>query len=243
MKSGVIMDTIKIGKKNVLMIAHRGVSGIETENTKEAFILAGNRSYYGIETDIHVTKDSKFIVCHDDNILRLTGVDLEIEENNYEDIIKHKLYRFKSMDNALDFPNLTDYINICKKYDKEAILEIKNEAKEEDLISIVSEIDRIGWLDRTVIISFSMENMLNIRKNYKDVRLQFLTGDFDDDLLKVLVDNKLSIDFYFEKLTQEIIDKMHENNLEVNCWTVDHEEDAYKLIDMGVDMITSNILE
>ena len=29
------MDTIKIEKKNVLMIAHRGVSGLETENTKK----------------------------------------------------------------------------------------------------------------------------------------------------------------------------------------------------------------
>ena len=29
------MDTIKINKKNVLMIAHRGVSGLETENNKE----------------------------------------------------------------------------------------------------------------------------------------------------------------------------------------------------------------
>ena len=28
------MDTIKINNKNVLMIAHRGVSGLETENTK-----------------------------------------------------------------------------------------------------------------------------------------------------------------------------------------------------------------
>ena len=54
------MDTIKINKKNVLMIAHRGVSGLETENTKEAFIIAGNKSYYGIETDVHVTLDGKF---------------------------------------------------------------------------------------------------------------------------------------------------------------------------------------
>ena len=74
------MDTIKINKKNVLMIAHRGVSGLETENTKEAFIIAGNKSYYGIETDVHVTLDGKFLICHDDNILRVTGKDLIIEQ-------------------------------------------------------------------------------------------------------------------------------------------------------------------
>ena len=237
------MDTIKINNKNVLMIAHRGVSGLETENTKEAFILAGNKSYYGIETDVHVTLDGKFLICHDDNILRVTGTDLVIEENNYEDIVKNKIYKFRTTINELEFPNLTDYISICKQYNKEAILEIKNEVKESDAIRIVEEIISLGWLDHTTIISFCMNNLLNIRKHYKDVKLQFLTGEFNDDLLKVLVDNNLSLDYYFGNLTKEIVDKMHSFNLVVNCWTVDKEEDAYRLIDIGVDMITSNILE
>ena len=46
------MNTIKFDKKNVKVIAHRGLSGIETENTNSAFVAAGNRSYFGIETDI-----------------------------------------------------------------------------------------------------------------------------------------------------------------------------------------------
>lgn len=237
------MDTIKINKKNVLMIAHRGVSGLETENTKEAFIIAGNKSYYGIETDVHVTLDGKFLICHDDNILRVTGKDLIIEQTNYDDIIKNKIYKFKTDINQLEFPNLTDYINICKKYNKEAILEIKNEVKEEDALRIVEEIKSIGWLEHTTIISFCMINLLNIRKYYKDIKLQFLTGEFNDDLLKTLVNNTISLDYYFGNLTKEIIDKMHDNNLVVNCWTVDKEIDADNLIDMGVDMITSNILE
>ena len=210
------MDTIKINKKNVLMIAHRGVSGLETENTKEAFIIAGNKSYYGIETDVHVTLDGKFLICHDDNILRVTGKDLIIEQTNYDDIIKNKIYKFKTDINQLEFPNLTDYINICKKYNKEAILEIKNEVKEEDALRIVEEIKSIGWLEHTTIISFCMINLLNIRKYYKDIKLQFLTGEFNDDLLKTLVNNTISLDYYFGNLTKEIIDKMHDNNLVVN---------------------------
>lgn len=66
------MDTIKIDKNNVKLIAHRGVSGIERENTAAAFVAAGNRSYYGIETDVHVTKDGKFVIIHDYNIFLWT---------------------------------------------------------------------------------------------------------------------------------------------------------------------------
>ena len=43
------------------MIAHRGLSGMETENTSAAFEAACECSYYGIETDVHVTKDGKYI--------------------------------------------------------------------------------------------------------------------------------------------------------------------------------------
>ena len=61
------MDTIKVNKGNVKMVAHRGVSGLELENTNAAFVVAGNRTYYGIETDVHVTKDEQIAVFHDDN--------------------------------------------------------------------------------------------------------------------------------------------------------------------------------
>lgn len=71
------MDTIKVEGASAKFIAHRGLSGIETENTVAAFLAAANRSYYGIETDVHLTKDGKFILIHDDRTKRLCdmGVD------------------------------------------------------------------------------------------------------------------------------------------------------------------------
>ena len=40
------MNTIKIDKGQVKMIAHRGLSGLEKENTCAAFVAAGNRESY-----------------------------------------------------------------------------------------------------------------------------------------------------------------------------------------------------
>ena len=54
------MNTIKLNTAgtNVKMIAHRGLSGLEAENTCAAFVAAGNREkYFGIECDIHRTLD------------------------------------------------------------------------------------------------------------------------------------------------------------------------------------------
>lgn len=66
------MDTVKIKSNLVNMIAHRGLSGLERENTFPAFVAAGNRSYFGIETDVRKTKDGKFIIIHDNNIDRVS---------------------------------------------------------------------------------------------------------------------------------------------------------------------------
>ena len=68
-------DTVKLDKRGsgVLMVAHRGLSGLETENTQCAFVAAANRSYYGIETDVHVTKDGRYVISHDGNLSRVSG--------------------------------------------------------------------------------------------------------------------------------------------------------------------------
>ena len=78
------MDTVKIQKANVKMIAHRGVSGLELENTCAAFVAAGNRSYFGIETDVHVTADGKFIIIHDDSTGRVGTEAMTVEETSFE---------------------------------------------------------------------------------------------------------------------------------------------------------------
>ena len=55
-------NTVKVPEKgSTRFVAHRGVSGLECENTAAAFIAAGNRTYYGVETDIWRTSDGKFL--------------------------------------------------------------------------------------------------------------------------------------------------------------------------------------
>ena len=76
------MDTIKLNVKAVKMVAHRGLSGLERENTCPAFVAAANRSYFGIETDVHKTADGKFVIIHDETTERVSlgKVNVNVEE-------------------------------------------------------------------------------------------------------------------------------------------------------------------
>ncbi len=62
-------------------------------------------------------------------------------------------------------------------------------------------------------------------------------------LLPWLKENGLDLDIYYAAVTNELVDLIHENGMEINCWTVDKTEDGERLAELGVDYITSNILE
>lgn len=51
-----------------LVIAHRGASTVEVENSLAAFRAAGRLGADGVELDVHATRDGALIVHHDDMI-------------------------------------------------------------------------------------------------------------------------------------------------------------------------------
>lgn len=239
------MNTLKIDKKNALLVAHRGLSGIEPENTSFAFVAAGNRSYFGIETDIHCTADGDFILTHDDNTLRVSGVDCVVEQTDFAALRAIRLLDKEGFADreAIRMPTLEEYVRICKRYEKECVLELKNHMAEADVRRIVDRIEAEEYLDRVIFISFDFENLVYVRNYRPEQRVQFLFNAFTDDILKNVKEHRFDIDVYYRALTAEIVRELHEAGLLVNCWTVDRPEVAEQLVSWGVDFITTNILE
>lgn len=239
------MDTVKINSLKTKIVAHRGLSGIELENTNAAFIAAGNRSYFGIETDVHKTADGKFVVHHDDNTGRLCSKDVIVEETSFEELRKLHLtdkYGDSTRADTL-IPTLKEYIATCKRYEKTAVLELKNEFAKEEIAKICDEINELDYLDNVIFISFCFANMVKLRELYPQQPAQFLTSEYQNDLPQILKAHKLDIDIEYTQLTQERILNFHEHGIKVNCWTCDNKDAAETLASWGIDFITSNILE
>ena len=231
------MPTVKLNNYgNTKIIAHRGLSGLYLENTVSAFKAAGKASYYGIESDVHVTKDGKFIVFHDDTTRRLAKINLRIEDTDYYTLrlIPLKFHRM---------PSLKEYIQCCKNYNKVAVLELKNPMKKESIAGIIDKITEIDYIEETVFISFSAQNLLFVREIIKTQPVQFLTEKFNSKTLDLLIENRFDLDIHYTGLDQTVVDICHDNGIRVNCWTVNEPADAQRLVDYGVDFITSNIIE
>ena len=239
------MDTIKVEKNGVRLIAHRGLSGIERENTNAAFVAAGNRSYYGIETDVHRTADGEFVIVHDNDLKRVAGEDLAVETSSLSQLQSVVLLDKDGGKSRADLrvSTLQNYISICKCYGKHAVLELKSSFTQEELEQMIAQIRGLDYLEQVTFISFHLENLVLLRKQLPEQSAQYLFKEMSEELVELLTTHKLDADVYYRALTKEWVERLHENGCKVNCWTVDEKERAEELIAMGVDFITSNILE
>lgn len=62
------------------LIAHRGASLQKQENSIESLTYAAQLGAYAVECDIRQTKDEEYVIFHDDNLKRLTGIDAEVSD-------------------------------------------------------------------------------------------------------------------------------------------------------------------
>ena len=242
------MDTIKLNCGTVRMIAHRGVSGLERENTYPAFVAAGNRSYFGIECDVHVTRDGKFVIIHDKTTERVSlgATNIDVEESLFEEIKDIQLPDLDGSYGRRDIviPLLEDYVKICKKYDKKCVLELKGRFQTEDIVKMLDEIRALDYLENVIFISFSYENCADLRALLPDATIQYLTSKMmSDETLDLLQASRLDLDISRRAINSEWVERLHALGIKVNVWTCDDKDEAERLIEMGVDFITTNILE
>ncbi len=88
-------------------VAHRGLhSDTVPENSLKAFKMAIDGGYM-IENDIRLTKDGQVVVFHDDNLLRMCGVDKRVDELTLGEL---KELRLKNSDEQI--PTLKECLDL-----------------------------------------------------------------------------------------------------------------------------------
>lgn len=231
--------------QSVKMIAHRGWSSAECENTAAAFIAAGNRSYYAIECDVHLTKDGQFVIIHDATTGAVCDTDLTVADSTWADLsalVLHDKNGIVRQDQRI--PLLEDYLRICKTYGKVAEIELKAAFSREDIGRIVDLCrDTIG-LEQVMFVSFDINNLLYVRE-FTDAPAQYVCKTFHSTDIRTVMQEK-DIDLAIKEtwLTKkEHLDELHDWGFSVNAWTVNDPARAAQLAEWGVDFITTDVLE
>lgn len=160
--------------------AHRGLhtkDGVTPENSLPAFKAAAALGY-GVELDVHLSKDGQVVVFHDDTLERMCGVDDKIENLTYKNLCKLKL---GETDNKI--PLLSEVLEVLDG--APIILEIKRGSHNKELCEkTLGFID--GYKGDVCVESFDPTIVHWFKKHAPDILRGQLSADKLEGQPKVL---------------------------------------------------------
>ncbi|MHA1193807.1 MAG: glycerophosphodiester phosphodiesterase [Promethearchaeota archaeon] len=226
-------------KDKILVIGHKGASNIAPENTLLAFRKAIELKADYIEFDIHKSLDGEIVVIHDNDTYNTTGTQGLIKELTLKEI--------QEMDagEGEKIPTLNDLIKLTKgKINLQP--EIKASGLIDDLVQILR---KNNLVKKTIISSFDITQLIKIKDIEPTLKIGYLIPSeltrpriLSRYIQKAVKNEFYAIHPYFTTISKEFVDNIHANNLKINAWTVNEEEEMKKLIDLGIDgIITDDI--
>ncbi len=223
------------------MVSHAG-NGMECQNTAAGFIAAGNRDYFGIETDLRFTADGGF-VCHHNNELDTPDGQILIEQSTLEQVCSVPIsYGQDRTRRDMRIPTLQDYLEICKRYGKVCVLELKSHFDLEQVRAVIEVIKQYDYLDNIIYISFFEDCLDHVRAVLPNATVQMLLGELNKEVADHFAQKKMDIDLLIWNTNKEIVDYCHSLGIKVGCWTCDTVELGRIAADAGCDYITTNLL-
>ena len=162
-------------------LIHRGLAKKNfKENTLQAFQYCFKKKF-GIETDLHVTKDNKIICFHDFNLKKKFRLNRYIKNLTFTEINKIA----KKFDYYV--PELKELIKISKNKNY-LMLEIKSLFLKKDLIELINQTKKLKFFS---ITSFNEQNIKNLYKLKKKLNLGLVFAS-TTKINKILKKSKLS---------------------------------------------------
>lgn len=236
--AGCLMTACSEKPAEPQVVAHRGYWKTEgsAQNSIAAILNAGRIGAYGSEFDVNLTCDGALVVNHD-----FTYHGLKIYENTLADLRCDTL----RLSNGEIIPTLDEYLEASKQYpEMKLVFELKSEGDPQyeavALPACVEAITRLGVADRVEFISFSLSACKEFARLMPKNVVEYLGGEIAPAELHKMGITGIDYEYPVFYEHPEWIEEAHKLGMVVNTWTVNKEEDMRKLLELGVDQITTN---
>jgi glycerophosphoryl diester phosphodiesterase len=229
----------------IAIVAHRGFwkseQGGMSENSIASLKAAQDAGLWGSECDIHITADDVVIVNHNKDIEGKL-----IREHKYADFANDLL------PNGERRPTLDEYlVQTAKCKTTKLVIEFKKQSSQdrEDLMVDKTiqalKAHKLYTPERVLFISFSRHICERLAKEQPQFVNQYLSSDptgIKEAPANYQVLGINGIDYHYKmfKAHPDWVKAAHDLGMSVNAWTVNEEDDINKMIELGVDAITTN---
>lgn len=224
-----------------LVVAHRGASIEEPENTIEAFEAAIEAGADAVEFDVRMTADGHAVVMHDPHVSRTTDGTGLVCEMSLEEIRK------------LGVPTAEEALR-CLSGRAAADIEIKNLPEEPDFTpdrepaveSTLAALDAVAFSGQVIVSSFNPTSIAHSRSLRPDVPTGLLTEygvGADDALDRAASEGHPWVLPFVSKVldaAEDFAERVHEAGLLLGVWITDDPDTARRLFELGVDAVATN---
>lgn len=224
--------------------AHRGASGYAPENTMEAFRMAHHMKADGIELDIHMTKDGRVVVSHDETIDRCSNGTGRIIDMTFKELQSYDFSNHLPEYANVKIPSLEEVLYYIKNTSMTVNIEIKSgmvnyKGIEEKALSLV---EKLGLKKRVIFSSFNHYSLLHIKQIEKTIPIGLLYSEaiVDPYIYAEYLKAEAIHPFYYTLALPGIVANCHKKGILVNPWTVNTAEHLAWMFKIGVDAVITN---
>ncbi|MFD5125006.1 glycerophosphodiester phosphodiesterase [Streptomyces sp. NPDC058385] len=217
---------------NFLTIGHRGVMGVEPENTLRSFVAAQHAGLDLIELDLHLSKDGALVVMHDADVDRTT--------DGRGPIADKTLAELRALD-AGRGERVPVFEEVLDAVSTPLQAEIKDVAAARALADVMLRRDLVS---RVEVISFHDAAVAEIARLVPGVRTALVASRYGTDVVeRATAVGATSLVLNIRRLTQEIVERARKADLRIIGWVVNTQDDLRLVRALGLDGATTDYPE
>ena len=210
------------------VIAHRGASGYEYENSRAAFRRAIMLDADGVELDIHATRDGGIVVHHDPEIPGVGPISQLSSAQARQVLIR----------NGETLPTLAEILELVG--DRDVWVEVKALPQRHDA-ALLAVLDQGPVPERYAVHSFDHRIVHRLGEIRPGLRRGILLSAYLRDAVAVMRSvGATTLWQEWQQIDQDLVSQVHEAGGAVIAWTVNEIGDLDRMVRLGVDGLCGN---
>lgn len=195
-----------------------------------------------IETDLHLTRDARFVAIHDATLERTTNGRGTVQEASLAELRELDAgHWFDRQYMGQRIPTLEEILNFSRQHDAVFYLEIKFDSAWGMHHALVAALQNAQNTARTIIISFDPSMLVAMRRVDPSIMTGLLFEASKTDVAKTAVEvGARQICPRSAMVTPELVAAAHAADLHVATWTVNKADQMRNMIALGVDGIMTD---
>ncbi|WP_069812180.1 glycerophosphodiester phosphodiesterase [Streptomyces sp. TP-A0874] len=215
-----------------LTIGHRGVMGVEPENTLRSFVRAEREGLDVIELDLHLSKDGALVVMHDADVNRTT--------DGKGPIADFTLAELRELDAGLG-ERVPVFEEVLDAVRSPLQAEIKDVAAARALATVIEQRDLAG---RVEVLSFHDEALAEMGRLLPQVRTALVASRYGKDVVdRAQAVGAGTLVLNIRRLTLEVVEYARAAQLRIIGWVVNTQEHLRLVRALELDGATTDFPE